>query len=322
MRVIKPLTFGAYELGLTSSSVAEDDAPAWVQGQSVTLGDLRIYQHRVYEALQTGNPQDAPPASPAWWLDVGPTNQWAMFDTSGTTSTTATGSITVVLACGAFDSAAFIGLKGDVISVTTGGAGGTTTQAIIPAPAAPATSSTLVISGIDYAGGSVTIEISGSGDVACSAVSIGTDTDLGDTQMGLRIEVIDYSKVSADEFGTYRVVRRAYARKMTASVTVPYLEADRIVSALSSMRQIPAMWTAADDIAAARIFGFYSDWSLVISTPTQSTYSITIESIALDSLKLLPGDDIPAGGGGSETARTVETGTFRYTESGTIRIQE
>lgn len=323
MRVIKPLTFDANEIGLTSSTVPENDHPEWVQGQSVALGDLRIHAHRIYEALQAGNPQGLPESTPAWWLDVGPTNRWAMLDGSSTTSTTASGSITVVLACGAFNSAAFVGLIGSTITVTTGGAGGTTTQALIPAPVAPATSSTLVVTGIDYAGGSVTIEIEGAGDVACASVSLGTETDLGETQMGLQIEVIDYSKVAADEFGTYRVVKRGYARRMQASVTVPYLDVDRVVAALSSMRQTPAMWTAADDIAAARVYGFYSDWSLAIATPTQSTYSITIESLALSGLGLLPGDDIPAGSGGGEAAaRTIEAGTFRYTEDGTMRVLE
>lgn len=322
MRVIKPLTFEAQELGLTSSSVAENDAPAWVQGQSVSVGSRRIYQHRIYEALQAGNPQGIPSATPAWWLDVGPTNQWAMLDGSSTTSTTASGSITVVLACGAFNTAAFVGLVGSTVTVTTGGSGGTTTEAVIPAPTAPATSSTVVVTGINYAGGSVTIAIAGTGDVECASVSLGTETDLGETQMGAKIEIIDYSKVTPDEFGTYRVVKRGYARRLQASVTVPYLDVDRVVAALSAMRQTPAMWTAADDVASARVYGFYSDWSVVIATPTQSTYSITIESLALSGLQLLPGDDIPAGGGGSEAARTIETGTFRYTESGTIRIQE
>lgn len=322
MRIIKPLTFAANEIGLASSNIPENDYPAWVQGQSVTLGDRRIYVHRVWEALVTGNPQEIPGTAPAVWLDVGPTNQWAMLDGDAATSTKATGQILVVLNIGAFDSVALLGLSGYSVTVTTGGSGGTTLQALIPAAVAPSLTSSLTLTGMDYAGGQVTISIDGPSAVSCSSVSVGTDTDLGQTLAGARIEIVDYSKKVTDTYGTIRVTKRGYSRRIVASVVVDYLDVDRVFKALASARQTPALWTAIDGLRSGTVYGYYADWQLTIDGPTHSIYSITIESLALNNLQIMPGEPTtppPA----TATERTDESGLFRYAEDGaTIRTQE
>lgn len=321
MRIIKPLTFAANQIGLASSNIPENDYPAWVQGQSVTIGDRRIYEHRVWEALVTGSPQEIPGTALAVWLDDGPTNQWAMLDGDAATATTATGQIMVVLNVGAFDSVALLGLSGYSVTVTTGGSGGTVLQALIPAAVAPSLTSSLTLTGLDYAGGQVTISIDGPGSVSCSAVSVGTDTDLGQTLTGARIEIVDYSKKVTDAYGTIRVTKRGYSRRIVASVLVDYLDVDRVFHALAAVRQTPSLWTAIAGMRSGTVYGYYADWQLVIDGPTHSVYSITIESLALNNLQLLPGEPItppPA----SAVERTEESGLFRYTEDGIIRTQE
>ena len=322
MRIIKPLTFAANQIGLASSNIPEDEHPAWVQGQSVTIGDKRIYSSRVWEALITGNPPEVPGTAPAVWLDTGPTNRWAMLDGDAATATTATGQIVVTLNVGAFDSVALLGLAGYSVTVTSGGAGGSTLQALIPAPVAPALTSSLTLTGFDYAGGQVTVSIDGPGAVACASVSVGTDTDLGQTLAGAKIEIVDYSKKVTDTYGTIRVTKRGYSRRIVASVLVDYLDVDRVFRALASVRQTPALWTAIEGLRSGTVYGYYADWQLTIEGPTHSVYSITIESLALNNLQLLPGEPTtppPA----TATERTDESGLFRYMEDGaTIRTQE
>lgn len=322
MRIIKPLTFAANQIGLASSNIPENEHPAWVQGQSVTIGDKRIYSSRVWEALITGNPQEVPGTAPAVWLDTGPTNRWAMLDGDAATATTAAGQIVVTLNVGAFDSVALLGLAGYSVTVTSGGAGGSTLQALIPAPVAPALTSSLTLTGFDYAGGQVTVSIDGPGAVACASVSVGTDTDLGQTLAGAKIEIVDYSKKVTDAYGTIRVTKRGYSRRIVASVAVDYLDVDRVFKALASVRQTPALWTAIDGLRSGTVYGYYADWQLTIEGPTHSVYSITIESLALNNLQILPGEPTtppPA----TATERTDESGLFRYQEDGaTIRTQE
>lgn len=324
MRAIQPLKIGAIGgLSLVSSSVPENDFSDWVASQSVPLGYPCIFGHRIYESLQAGVcPATDPSVTPLWWLDAGPTNRWAMFDTSASSATIAPGSISVTLAAGPFNSLALVGVIGSTVTIVTTGSAGTIRQAIIPAPVAPSRTSSVVIDGLGYAGdGAVQIEITGSGVVQVGSITLGTTADLGETEMGLRIEIVDYSRKTADSFGALTVTKRGYSRRLVAAVTVPRADVDRVVSALQYLRSTPCLWTAAEDLRSATVFGYFTDWQVTIATPTQSTYSITIESLALNDLRLMPGQTTPPPPTTS-TARILESGTFRYFEDGTIRLQE
>ncbi len=67
---------------LTSSSVSEDDAIEWTAAGGYALGQrvIRRPTHRVWESLIERNVGHDPATTTGAWLDVGPTNRWAMFD--------------------------------------------------------------------------------------------------------------------------------------------------------------------------------------------------------------------------------------------------
>ena len=56
-----------------------------------------ISSHKIYESLQAGNVGNTPHKSPTYWLDLGNTNRWKMFDQSITSKTTNADSIAVTL---------------------------------------------------------------------------------------------------------------------------------------------------------------------------------------------------------------------------------
>ena len=81
MQFIKPVSIS--DATLISSTIAETDYSAWSSGTTYALGDKVILTstHRVYESLQAANTNHNPTeAASTWWLDIGPTNRWAMFD--------------------------------------------------------------------------------------------------------------------------------------------------------------------------------------------------------------------------------------------------
>jgi hypothetical protein len=77
---------------LVSSTVVENDHPAWVSSTAYAIGDrvIRTQTHRIYEALIAGTDATAPENAPTRWLDIGPTNRWAAFDEVVGTRTSAT----------------------------------------------------------------------------------------------------------------------------------------------------------------------------------------------------------------------------------------
>ena len=86
MRLIRPTTLT--DAMLTSSTAPETDYPAWSSVTAYTVGARVILTatHRRYEALAAST-NVSPSTDPTKWLDLGPTNRWAMFDARVGTAT-------------------------------------------------------------------------------------------------------------------------------------------------------------------------------------------------------------------------------------------
>ena len=97
MKLLRPVTIT--DAMLTSSTVPENDHPAWSAGTAYVTGNRVILAstHRRYEALAASTGVN-PATDPTKWLDLGPTNRWAMFDARVGTASTRAASLQAVLA--------------------------------------------------------------------------------------------------------------------------------------------------------------------------------------------------------------------------------
>jgi hypothetical protein len=97
LQVLQPVTIT--DAVLLSSSVAEDDAIEWSSAGGYPAGTrvVRRGTHRVYESIIASNIGNDPASTVGAWLDVGPTNRWAMFDQAIGSTTTDDNAITVAL---------------------------------------------------------------------------------------------------------------------------------------------------------------------------------------------------------------------------------
>lgn len=84
---------------LVSASVPETDYPAWIATASYTTGArvIRTTTHRIYQAVAdiTGNASNTTPEADTLhtqWVEIGPTNRWAMFDQRVSSRTVGTSS--------------------------------------------------------------------------------------------------------------------------------------------------------------------------------------------------------------------------------------
>ena len=87
MKLIEPQA-----IRLLSSTVPENDAPAWNAGAAYEIGDSVIHEHKVYKAVaaSTGKqPDQNCEGTDAAWRLMGPTNQYAMLDQNVSTQTVA-----------------------------------------------------------------------------------------------------------------------------------------------------------------------------------------------------------------------------------------
>ena len=285
-----------YTLGAISS-VAETDHAAWNSGTTYAATNRVILTstHRIYESLVGSNTNHSPDTSPTWWVDVGPTNAWAMFDNEVSTVTSTTGVLRAVIASGYANAIALLGLVGsqaDVV-VTDGPGGATVYSATVSLDETIITDwymyvfeptnqrTQVVLTDLPpYVSAVVAVSISGA-TAACGVVSVGTAYDLGDTRFGAQIGIIDYSRKETDEFGTTTFVRRKFARRMTAPIEIMKDQLAAVHSRLSAVRATPCVWIGSDNDAYSPlvVFGFYREFSITISYPTFCLCNLEIEGL-------------------------------------------
>lgn len=298
MRFVTPTEVTSAKL--ISSTRAENDYAAWSSGTTYALAArcISATTHRIYESVQAGNTNHDPTTDTGtWWLDVGPTNRWAMFDTGVGTATAQATPLTVVIDTGIIDSLVLLDIAGTSVAVSmTDGAGGATVynasydlpdNAILLswsdyffADIEPST--TLIVDDLPpYQSGRLTVSIAATTTAECGTLVIGRMVDIGQTLAKPTISIADYSRKETDDFGVTDIVERAYAKKIEARFMLPTNRVDYAAKKLAAVRATPVVWLADDSSVYDSLvaYGFYRDWGIDISYPTFAEASITIEGL-------------------------------------------
>lgn len=295
MNLIQPVSMT--DALLISSTAPETDYSAWAAGTAYALGDrcIRTATHRIYERRVAGTTAAAPEADTINWLDIGPTNRWAMFDgTVGSVTTLAT-PLTVTLAPGPISHLALLDLQATSVRVQmTDGAGGPGVydRTFTMADAAPIVDywdyffgepgmqTELIVADLPpYYNGRITVTINNGTTAACGTLVAGTNVEIGDTHYGVSIGILDYSRKETDDFGVTTVVPRAYAKRIDVPVLCENTRLDYIVKKLAEVRAIPCVWVAMNSHSSMIVYGFYKDWSIDIQYFTHCEARLTIEGL-------------------------------------------
>ena len=79
---------------LVSASLPENDYPEWESGTQYSAGMrvIRAETHKIYQALVLVSSTAPPERLPQHWVEIGPTNRWAMFDQRVSSRTVGTSS--------------------------------------------------------------------------------------------------------------------------------------------------------------------------------------------------------------------------------------
>jgi hypothetical protein len=296
MNVIKPTALTTAML--ISSTVPEDDYAAYAAGTTYALADrvIQASTHRIYESLQAANTGHTPETSPTWWVDIGPTNRWAMFDTSVSTQTVeATSPLTIVIEPGMINSLALMEM--DAISLDVAmvdGVGATVYSRAISLDDTPIIDwytyffepydlrRDLVLTDIPvYGDGRITVSLASSGTPKCGMLVVGDNIDIGDTQYGAQFGIIDYSRKETDAFGVTSFVERHYSKRMSAPIQVDNTRLGYVQRKLAELRATPCLWIGSGEYIYSPliVFGFYRNFDIEIAYPTLSQCSLEIEGM-------------------------------------------
>lgn len=291
---------------LTSSTLPETDYATWNAATSYVIGDrvIRTQTHRIYENVIAGVNATTPELAPTRWVDIAPTNKWAMFDSQVGTATTATDTMTVVLAPGRFNSLALLQIDASTVDIALVVDGVTVYSASMNLNDGNAIGDwyqyfyepvyqqdALVITDLvdaalldipAYSEGVLTVTLTrtGGGSVSCGVLVVGLYASLGATQYQPTIGIIDYSKKDIDAFGNPTIIQRKYSKRMSADVMVYAGDVDQVTRVLAQYRSTALVWVGAGSLYTSMIiYGFYKDWSVSIENYTHSTLSLEVEGM-------------------------------------------
>lgn len=295
MKAIRPISMAAANL---YSTTATETYSAWNGATAYLVDDVVLLTstQRLYKRLVAGTTATSPDADTTNWVDIGPTNQWAMFDNQVSTQTTASTNLTVVVKPGLVNSAAFFGLEGTQLAVTVrdalaGAIVFTETVVLEGAVIADwyqyffepfAQLGEVILSDLPpYGDAHITVVVSGGGTVKCGIAAFGTLYDLGDTLSGASASITDYSRKETDEFGITTFVRRAYSKRMSARMVLPNARINKTQQVLADLRATPCAWVGSSTLGyePLTVFGFYRDFSIDVAYASTSFCSLEVEGL-------------------------------------------
>ncbi len=300
MFLIRPEAIdGAVLLG----STAEDATPHWsgVTTYGVDAPAIGATTNRIYESVQAGNLNHNPETDDGtWWIDVGPSNPWAMFDPVVQTQTTAPDMIEVQLQLPAGRRAtavAVLNIDAASLSIvqedaTDGVVYDETFSLVSNEGISDPWSYTyepivrrrdfIVNDLTPYAGADLTITLHDEGGVAkCGVCIVGLPLEIGETYAGARVGITDYSIKSANELGQFSIVERAFSRNGDFTVLVDNAKADQIYNVLSGYRATPILYVGSMLYASTYQYGFFREFALELEgfSPGFSLFTLQSEGL-------------------------------------------
>jgi len=269
LQLLQPVTVGDAEL--TSSSVSETDHAQWSAITTYPLGArvLKAPTHRIYESVADGNVGNDPLGASGKWIDIGPTNRWAMFDQALGTTTTAVGLVAVTLDVTGVDAVAL--LDSTATSVRVQAAGYDRTQAVGPG--------SVTFLDMPLIDGPVTVTIEAPGALSVGTLLVGRIVSLGVTEASPTAGINDFSRKEFDDFGEPTVVERAWAKRMSTRALIRTDAIDQVANRIAAVRARPSLWLGDAEVDALVVYGFFRDFSIEVGE-TVSTVSLSIEGLS------------------------------------------
>jgi hypothetical protein len=298
MKIIRPLAIT--DATLVYSNIAETDCPAYSAATTYAIGArvmvVGVNIHKIYTSLQAGNIGHAPSTSPTFWVKEGSTNRWKMFDESITSQASNADSIVITLATsGIANGIALLNIDCTIIRVTATDAefGVVYDKTINPAMKSGITDwysyflepivTVTDIAFTDlplYSNMTITVTLTNIGHtVLCGGLIVGHAKNIGATQRGTKISLVDFSVKTRDAFGNFNVVERAFSRRVSFPLWLEASAIDQTFNLLAKFRATPIVYIGIGRFGSTIVYGFYKDLSIDIAYLNYSVCSIEIEGL-------------------------------------------
>lgn len=292
MRIVTPVIIGDAEL---TSTTATNEYADWAAG-TFNTGDRVVNDRVVWEALADAVTSEPSTLVPTDWLRVGFSNRWRMFTEGRDSVTTDVGLLEVeLLPLKVVSTVGLLGITGASASVVmTDGTEGVVydkTVSLVDIGVADHWSwhflayefdETAIFQGLPpYQNATTTISVDGgviTDPVGCGRVVIGPEIDIGATQYGTSVEVLDYSTKERDPFGNLTLIPRRTITLVDFDVTIESARVDFTLRQLRKIAALPALFIGdVETYRSAIVFGIYRSAVQGIDTPSVSDLTLQVE---------------------------------------------
>lgn len=294
MKIVVPITINPATQVTSSLTEAH---PTWASGTTYSIGNRVVRNDRVYESLINSNTNYPPETNPTRWLNVGPSNKTAAFDTSNSTQSERTTSIEITIT--------------PLVTVTSLALINITNANTLDVEVKDSSNNVVYTKTINldgsiigdwydyflgsfdqltdvtltdlppYANSSIKITLTGTGTVKVGSIIIGTAYEIGSTQYGVSFGIRDYSLKQEDDFGNTIFVVRNFARRVEPTVFIENTQLRKIDKLLTDIRAKPTVFipTDIDTYQPLITFGYLKDWNIEIPYPNHSLLRLEIQGL-------------------------------------------
>ena len=294
--VTKPLA-----LTVNNTNVAASTYPAYSSGATYAKGanakatnaaDGLVYEYESLADDNTGNPL----TDPTWWLNLGPCNRDAMFDSRTSTVTTGSGDIVVTVSPGEFfDTITLLNIQdstGVSVSVDRGATNlYSDTQSLSEdvtswydfffSPLGEQETKAVWNQEVFYSDATVTVTVSGT-TPSVGLLLIGRAREIALTEYGASIGIEDYSTKETDQWGRTLLIEREYADTADVKMVLDTGQVDAIRRTLADLRATPALYNLNNEgsrFQSLVIFGKYDDFSIDIAYHTTAYCTLRLTGL-------------------------------------------
>jgi hypothetical protein len=290
-----------------ASSLTEndtDDNPLWTPKAFAVKNRVRRPNHRIYECLiahtatnvSTDYPENNLTGNTPRWLEVGPTNAWAAFDTTMSTQSMASSDTLswTLTPIQRFDTVTVFEVDGAAsvrVRVTVAGVVKYDQTKLLRLRNTRSWSEfflkpisfrrNVTFTGIPaYRNAALEVIVQGIGTVPLVGdVQFGRSDYIGDPEWKPSVRTIDYSGTATDTFGKIKFVPRRVVRVVEIDVFVENERFDEVCRLLRTAKQSVRPWLGDDRYDALNLVGFVQDFQIVLESPAGSFLNIRIQEV-------------------------------------------
>ncbi len=303
--MVKFTTTGALPLGLTvgvAYFVVRIISGTFILSDSVSGSEINFSgtQSGVHTATATNN-VGVSILNTTYWLDGGNDNKWRMFDQVVSSQSSLTGTILVALTPGGrFDSIVGLNCSGTTATINIvdpvygnvysqlvwliSDSGITNWYSYFYEPIIELSEFIKTDILVSYPSATITIAINSSGTASIGGLVVGLSKEIGYTEWGAKVGIIDYSVKTKDSFGNYVITPRNFSSRVDITVQVPSNEIDGLKKLMATYRSIPVVYVGSNSYAEQQfnstvVYGYYKDFSVDINYSSFSVCSLQIEGL-------------------------------------------